>query len=37
MEYASMSKEQLLELQEKLQKQYKEYCDMGLNLDLSRG
>ena len=37
MEYASMSKEQLLVLQEKLQKQYQEYCDMGLNLDLSRG
>ena len=37
MEYASMSKEQLLDLQEKLQKQYQEYCNMGLNLDLSRG
>ena len=37
MEYASMSKEQLLVLQEKLQKQYNEYCAKGLNLDLSRG
>ena len=37
MEYASMSKEQLLVLQEKLQKQYHEYCAKGLNLDLSRG
>ena len=37
MEYVSMSKEQLLVLQEKLQKQYNEYCAKGLNLDLSRG
>ena len=37
MEYAKMSKEQLLALQESLQKQYQDYCAMGLNLDLSRG
>ena len=37
MEYASMSKEQLLALQAELQEQYQKYCDMGLNLDLSRG
>ena len=37
MEYSSMSKEQLLVLQENLQKQYEAYCAKGLNLDLSRG
>ncbi len=37
MEYASMSKAELLALQEKLQEQYEAYCAMGLNLDLSRG
>ena len=37
MEYSSMSKEQLLALQAELQEQYQKYCDMGLNLDLSRG
>jgi aspartate/methionine/tyrosine aminotransferase len=37
MEYSRMSKEELLSLQAELQEQYQKYCDMGLNLDLSRG
>ncbi len=35
--YADMSKEELLELKAKLEKEYKEAKDLGLKLDMSRG
>ena len=36
-DYRSMTKEELLALQEQLQKEYKEFQDQGLKLDMSRG
>ena len=37
MEFASMSKEQLLAAQQELTAKYEAFCAMNLNLDLSRG
>ena len=36
-DYRSMSKAELRELQEQLQKEYKAFQDQGLKLDMSRG
>ena len=37
MSYSELSKEKLSELYEKLNKEYKDYCDKNLKLDMSRG